>query len=42
MTYVETMDNWTDADASDAIRRARTFVDEVNAWLGRHHTSESP
>ena len=38
----ETMDDWTDPDASDAIRRARTFVDEVNAWFGRHHTAESP
>ena len=38
----ETMDNWPDADASDAIRRARTFVDEVNACFGRHHPSESP
>ena len=27
----ETMDDWTDANASDAIRRARTFVEEVNA-----------
>ena len=38
----KTMDDWTDADASDAIRRARTFVDEANAWFGRHHTAESP
>lgn len=37
----ETMDDWTDADASDAIRRARTFVEEVNAWFGRHHTPDS-
>ena len=36
-----TMRRWTDGDALDAIRRARTFVDEVNAWFGRHHTPES-
>ena len=37
----ETMDDWTDADVSDAIRRARTFVTEVNGWFGRHHTPDS-
>ena len=37
----ETMDSWTDADASDAIHRAHAFVAEVNAWFDRHHTSES-
>lgn len=35
-------DIWTDTDASDAIHRARIFVDEVNAWFGRHHTPDSP
>ena len=34
----ETMDDWTDSDASYAIGRARTFVAEVNAWFDRHHT----
>ncbi len=38
----ETMDDWTDADASDAIRQARTFVEEVNAWFSRHHAPDSP
>ena len=37
----ETMDDWTDADASDAIRQARTFVAEVHAWFRRHHTPDS-
>ena len=37
----ETMDDWTDADASDAIRRARTFVEEVNAWFTRHHPPDA-
>ena len=37
----ETMDDWTDADASDAIRQARTFVSEVSAWFSRHHTPDS-
>ena len=37
----ETMDDWTDADAADAIRRARTFVGEVNAWFRRHHAPGS-
>ena len=36
----ETMDDWTDADASDAIHRARTFVAEVNAWFTRHHGTD--
>ena len=36
-----TMDDWTDADASDAIRRARTFVEEVNAWFTRHHPPDA-
>ena len=35
-----TMDDWTDADASDAIRQARTFVEEVHAWFRRHHTPD--
>lgn len=33
-------DTWTDADAANAIQRARPFVDEVNAWFERHHTPE--
>lgn len=37
----ETMDDWTDADASDAIRLARTFVEGVNAWFGRHHPPDA-
>ena len=36
----ETMDSWTDGDAADAIRQARAFVHEVNAWFGRHHTPD--
>lgn len=34
----ETMDDWKDEDAVEAIRQARTFVDEVNAWFRRHHS----
>ncbi len=36
----ETMDRWTDQDAAEAIRRARSFVDEVNAWFLRHHSGD--
>lgn len=36
----ETMDSWTDDQASEAIQRARSFVDEVNAWFRRHHHTD--
>ena len=34
-----TMDSWTDQDATTAIRQARSFVDEVNAWFRRYRTA---
>ena len=37
---VTTKQDWRDGDASAAIDRARTFVEEVHGWFRRHHTPE--
>ena len=34
--YDQAAMDWRDADASDAIARARTFVNEATAWFDRH------
>lgn len=36
-----TMQDWQDADARDAIDRAKTFVNEVHTWFRRHHRPEA-
>ena len=35
------MGTWTVDEASAALERARTFVQEVSAWFARHHPTEN-